>query len=162
MQPDLRLTLSSPLWADLLRELHRRTEGSHESGAFLLGRSVNATRTVHQIVFYDDLDPTAYRTGICILEAPSFGQLWSRCRASELSVVADVHVHPKGAGQSRADRMNPMIARTGHLAIIVPYFATPPVRLSTLGLYHYEGSHQWRDLGGPQIGTYLRIGGETS
>ena len=45
------------------------------------------------------------------------------CKARGLTVVADVHTHPSGAEQSGSDRAHPIIARAGHLALIVPNFA---------------------------------------
>ena len=147
------------MWPELLRELHRRTEELHESGAFLLGHAAGPGRRVSDAVFYDDLDPGAYRTGIVVLHAASFGALWDRCRSTGLSVVADIHVHPGAAFQSRADRNNPMIATAGHLALIVPEFARRPVMPEKLGFFEYRGSHRWRSLGGQKISRFLRIGG---
>ena len=157
MQRNPNLTISSILWQTLLTELHQRTEGCHESGAFLLGHSDDTGRRVEQIVYYDDLDPHAYRTGIVVMYAASFGRLWDLCRSSRLSVVADIHVHPEGAWQSLADRNNPMIALPGHLALIVPYFARPPVMTKTLGFYEYLGKHKWRDFSGKRVSRCLHI-----
>ena len=158
MGSEPELTIPSVLWEGLLWELHRRTEERHESGAFLLGHPGEPGRRVVDAVFYDDLDPNAYRTGIVVMYASSFGGLWDRCRSSGLSVVADIHVHPRAAFQSRADRKNPMIATTGHLALIVPNFARQPVMLEKLGLFEYRGSHCWRSFGGSKITRFLRIG----
>lgn len=155
MLPDTKLVISAPLWRDLLADLHRRTEGYHESGAFLLGKKAADHREVQHVVYYDQLDANAYSSGVVILHAASFGPLWDLCRARNLAVVADIHVHPREAWQSGADRRNPMIARAGHLALIVPWFARPPVSLPSLGFFEYRGDHQWRDLGGPDIGQYL-------
>ena len=159
MDRESKLTIPFVLWDGLLRELHRRTEEYHESGAFLLGQPGEQRRRVVDTVFYDDLDPDAYRTGIVVVHASSFGVLWDRCQSSGLSVVADIHVHPRAALQSRADRKNPMIATTGHLALIVPNFARPPVVLEKLGFFEYRGSHRWRSLGGSKISSSLRIEG---
>ena len=41
--------------------------------------------------------------------------------------------------QSEADRTNPMVARAGHIAIIVPDFARWPIRRHRLGIYEYRG-----------------------
>ena len=158
MERDPNLTIASSLWRALLCDLHRRTGERHESGAFLLGRSKEQGCEVEEIVYYDDLDPQAYRTGVVVLHAASFGMLWDRCQSSGLSVVADIHAHPRAAFQSRADRRNPMIAMTGHLALIVPNFSRPPVMLESLGFFEYRGSHRWRSLGGPHIRRFLRIG----
>lgn len=154
---DPNLYIPPPLWQGLLAELHRRTGEHHESGAFLLGLAGEHDRQVKQVVYYDDLDPHAYRTGVVVMRAASFGPLWELCRSSGLSVVADIHVHPEGAFQSLADRDNPMIAQRGHLALIVPYFARPPVALDELGFFEYCGSHHWRDLGGRHIARHLHI-----
>ena len=157
MEHDPKLTIPSSLWRELISELHRRTGERHESGAFLLGHSTERGRRVEQVVYYDDLDPLAYRTDAVVMHAASFGTLWDRCKLSGLSVVADIHVHPRAAFQSHADRKNPMIAVTGHLALIVPNFACPPVALKNLGFFEYRGSHRWRSLGGPQIRRFLQI-----
>jgi hypothetical protein len=50
-----------------------------------------------------------------------------------------------------------MIALAGHLALIVPDFARPPVLPEKLGFYEYKGGHRWRSLGGRRIGRHLHI-----
>ena len=142
----LSLEFKGSLWTELVQELHRRTEGIHESGAFLLGQVTGQHRVVNAVVYYDDLDAEAYETYRCVLRAPAFGTLWKRCSELGLSVVADVHVHPFAAVQSAVDRTNPMIARPGHIAIILPNFAEPPVQLRELGIYEYLGDYSWRKL----------------
>jgi hypothetical protein len=155
--PDPRLRVARSLWGELISELHRRTEGQHESGAFLLGRNADGCRQVSSLVYYDELDPAAYETGVCVLHADAFGRLWDQCSALGLSVVADAHVHGGRAGQSTADRENPMIARPGHLALILPLMARPPVRRWAIGLYEYLGDHQWRPHGGCCVSRVLKI-----
>jgi hypothetical protein len=152
----MTLHIRRGLWNEVTSELHRRTEGVHESGAFLLGKRNGDARTVHAVVYYDELDPGAYDSGVCVLHAEAFSGLWDRCSASGLSVVADIHVHPYGAGQSPSDRENPMIARAGHVAIILPRMAKPPIRRWAVGVYEYEGAHRWRSFGGCR-GKMLRI-----
>lgn len=160
MQHDPILRIPRANWQVLLGELHERTRGIHESGAFLLGRIGANGRIVERAVYYDELDPHAYSTGVVVMHGVSFGPLWALCRAHKLSVVADIHVHPEGAWQSIADRNNPMIAQHGHLALIVPYFARPPVEPETLGFFEYQGAHRWRDLSGRHIGRHLQITNE--
>jgi proteasome lid subunit RPN8/RPN11 len=128
-----------------MAELHRRTSHRHESGAFELGHERGGRREATDVVYYDDLDPAAYASGVCILKADAFSKLWAMCRARALTVVADIHTHPGGAFHSKADRSNPMVARSGHIAIIVPDFAAPPVRYDKLGIYEYQGDHRWTD-----------------
>ena len=153
-----KLHIEKRLWLDLMAELHRRSEDRHEAGAFLLGTANGDRREVASIVYYDDLDPHAYDTSICILEADSFDLLWDRCAQSELTVVADVHLHCGFARQSRSDRDNPMIARAGHLALIVPDFAKGPIWRHRLGLYEYLGSHRWTDFSGWRARSIVRSG----
>lgn len=157
MQRDPCLRLKSKFWNSLIIGLHRRTEGRHESGAFLLGHKTETSRKAIEVVYYDELDPHAYNSGVCVLHADAFGRLWDRCSASGLTVIADAHVHGLGAGQSRADRENPMIARPGHLALIFPRMARPPVRRWSVGLYEYLGEHRWRSHGGCHVTRVLKI-----
>jgi proteasome lid subunit RPN8/RPN11 len=154
--PSPTLRMNRALWRDVTAELHRRTEGRHESGAFLLGHRRGAEREATAVIYYDDLDPRAYDTGVCVLRADAFGHLWDSCADQSLMVVADAHVHPRGAWQSLSDRENPMIARPGHLALILPRMAAPPVRRGSVGLYEYLGDHRWRSHGGRHVAGGLK------
>lgn len=142
-------------WTALLAELDRRGERLHEAGAFLLGTREGDLREVQDVVFYDALDPEAYSSGVCILHAPAFAALWSMCRARGLTVVGDVHTHPGGAFQSEADRTNPMVAREGHIAIIVPNYGAGRPATSKLGVFEYCGDHAWTDHSGTGARRFL-------
>ena len=114
-------------------------------------------RRAMRLIYYDDLDPAAYETRVCILHADAFSRLWDKCSELNMTVIADAHVHLFGAGQSNSDRENPMIARAGHIAIILPRMARPPIRRWAVGVYEYLGDHQWRARGGCR-GSTLRTG----
>ena len=156
--PEHRLSCPRRLWQSTLRELRRRGGGLHESGAFLLGYEARSRRSVSDVVFYDELDPAAYDTGICVLDGHAFAKLWNICRERRLTVVADVHTHATRAIQSHEDRTNPMIARADHVAIIVPNFAAPPTDVGDLGLYEYRGNHTWRTHSGRAAGRFFYVG----
>ena len=123
----------------------RRSEGQHESGAFLLGRISGKRRQALQLVFYDELDPEAYDSGVCILTGKSFSKLWKVCRAKAMTVVADIHMHLGSAFQSEADRTNPTIAEAGHIALIAPNLCRGNVGPNNLCVYEYLGGYQWID-----------------
>lgn len=156
--PEHRLSCATPLWQTIVSGLERRGEQRHESGAFLLGVERNGRREVREAVFYDELDPRAYSTGVCVLYGDAFAKLWARCRATHLTVVADAHTHPEGAFQSMSDRMNPMVARGGHIAIIIPNFAQGPVHRLALGIYEYRGGHEWFDRSPAKTRGYFYTG----
>ena len=143
--PEHQLNCPPALWNRAMAELHCRGRRRHESGAFLLGSERDGRRQASDIVFYDDLDPAAYASGVCILKADAFSKLWALCREKQLTVVADIHTHPGAAFQSEVDRRNPMVACPGHIAIIVPDFAAAPVRYDRLGIFEYHGEHRWAD-----------------
>jgi hypothetical protein len=132
-------------WRAGVTELHRRTHGRRESGAFLLGSSGTKSRRIEEFVFYDDIDPHALDTGIVVIDGRRLGDLWAHCRKTGLSVVADVHVHPGGFGQSPSDQANPIMAEIGHIAIILPHFAAKATMPGGIGIYEYLGSRRWRD-----------------
>jgi hypothetical protein len=132
----------------VISELERRGGRRHESGVFLLGLQLKVGRLVTEAVYYDELDPAAYDSGICILRAATFSKLWAICRERGLMVVADAHTHGGGAGQSDSDKANPMVAQPGHIAVIVPNFAVAPIKPKSLGLYEYQGNHSWTDHSG--------------
>jgi proteasome lid subunit RPN8/RPN11 len=156
--PNHKLRCAGALWRSTLRELDRRGARRHEAGVFLLGREIDGQRVVADTVFYDELDPHAYDSGVCILEGDSFARLWALCRERKLTVVADVHTHGGLAIQSEADRTNPMVARAGHVAIIVPDFASGQVEMRTVGVYEYCGNHHWIDHSGKKAKRYFYVG----
>ncbi len=143
--PDCRVICPARRWRWVVGELERRGRHEHETGAFLLGLERGGYLEVADVVFYDELDTEAYSTGICVLHGDAFAKLWAICRAKQLTVVADVHTHPGRAFQSGSDRTNPMVARSGHVAIIVPNFAVSPIPRNQLGVYEYRGEHEWID-----------------
>lgn len=156
--PKHTLSCSTDLWNEGLTELRRRTEGYHESGAFLLGKEDGKRRSVTRFAYYDDLDPHSLETGIVVFDGSGYGPLWQLCRDTDLKVVADIHVHPGVARQSHSDRTNPMIANKGHIALIVPDFAKRVSQPSELGVYQYKGSHSWNDFSGKQAEDFFYIG----
>lgn len=127
--------------------LWARGGGRGESGAFLLGRRpTRGPIRIVAFVLYDDLDPHCLETGIIRFNGRCFGQLWTICEQMGLEVVADVHTHPGGCDQSASDQAHPMIARAGHIAMIVPRFARPGVRREEVGLYRYQGAQTWQTV----------------
>lgn len=159
-------TMSAPLleapaqiWACLVEHLRLQGAGVRESGAFLLGGKTDAGRTVMGFVPYEQLQADALNEDFVQLTAASFARLWDLCRREGLSVVADMHTHRFGAGQSRSDCENPMVALAGHIAFIVPRFALGHVRLRDLGMYVYEGNHNWAAYSGFDVEALVRITG---
>lgn len=156
--PEHRLSCSRELWRDLLRELARRGDGRRESGAFLLGEQREGRRRIVRFVPYDDLDPRCLDSGVVVFDGAGYGPLWTLCRDSGLEVVADIHTHPGAPWQSGADRVHPMVALPGHVALIVPNFAQRVVPPAELGVYEYEGGHRWQDRSGPRSGRFFYVG----
>lgn len=157
--PEHELSCSWLLWHRLLAKLRQRGRyGKNESGAFLLGKRRAGRVRIVQFVLYDDLDPNCLKTGIVRFDGRYFGTLWDICKRRGVSVVADVHTHPEGPEQSDSDRANPMISIPGHIAIIVPHFAAPPVRRQRLGIYQYQGSKRWTVVPMENPCTFLHIG----
>jgi proteasome lid subunit RPN8/RPN11 len=131
-------------WDELITELGRRTGGTREAGAFLLASADRRQRpVVRSIVYFDDLDPECLTGGISMGSA-AFGRLWTRCRESSLRVIADVHTHPgTSVCQSGIDQANPMVASSGHVAIVVPHLATRWFDAAACGVHVYLGGHRW-------------------
>ena len=142
-----RIICARRIWESGSQELARRTlNETRESGAYLLGRTLKSG--VHEIlefVFYDDIDPLALATGIVMIRETALPRLWEICRARGYGVVADVHVHPFGYGQSTSDREGPVMPRAGHIAFILPNFARGNSKPGSIGMYEFLGNRQWAD-----------------
>lgn len=153
----MKIVIKRRLWFRIMDELNRRGRGRHESGCFLLGHVKGTKRIAEKVVYYDELDAQAYASGVCILGGDSFTRLWQICRAEKLSVIADVHTHPGEAFQSEADRQNPMIAQAGHVAVIVPRFASGWIWRHRLGVFRYEGDHRWTNVSGWKARRLIKV-----
>ena len=157
--PSHELSCAAAVWRRLTRDLRARGGGKRESGAFLLGYIENdGRRRIIDYVLYDDLDPHSLDTGIVRLDGRHFGRLWDLCRERGVTVIADVHTHPYGAGQSDSDRAHPIIARAGHIALIVPDFAAPPIPRQKLGIYRYGGARKWETISPAMRRRFFHVG----
>lgn len=156
-EPQPKLRIREALWEDLLRGLKERGGGIRESGAFLLGTSTSAGRTATRFVLYDDLDPKCLNEGYVRFDGRHYGRLWGLCTRESLSVVADVHTHPFGPGQSHTDKTYPMVSIPGHIALIVPNFAQGAVYAFDVGVYVYRGRYRWAAYRGRQAVRVLNI-----
>lgn len=156
--PRHKLSCSWFVWRRLIRKLRERGRNcSCESGAFLLGQRENGKARIADFVLYDDLDPRALDSGIVQFDGRYFSDLWAMCRARGLIVVADIHVHPSESDQSASDRDHPMIARAGHVALILPRFATGRQPRRDIGIYRYLGRKQWDTVKPSERREYFRI-----
>jgi proteasome lid subunit RPN8/RPN11 len=127
-------------WRGLIAELGRRGRGEREAGAFLLADRAGDPRTVTRIVFFDDIDPGSL-TGAITLCGKAFSRLWDICADESRRVIGDIHSHPGArVTQSSIDAANPMIAQAGHIALIVPDFASRPVVAHEVGVHRYDGT----------------------
>ena len=158
LAPKHKISCSKTLWKNLLSDLRARGGGRRESGAFLIGERVGAVARITEFVLYDALDPASLDTGIIRFDGRYFGALWEYCAKNNRTVVADVHTHPCGSGQSDSDMANPMIACAGHLAFIIPNFAAPPLRLEEVGMYCYLGARRWETIPRRARTSFFHIG----
>ena len=154
------IEIDCDLWQEIVQELGRRSlGGSREAGVFLLAPPEEGARRVVRAAYFDDLDPDCL-VGNIHIRASGFSKLWDLCDAERLRVIADIHTHPSTlVSQSSTDRGNPMIAREGHLALIVPHYGTRPVQAREVGVHEYRGDRGWASWFGSRTERVLRIGG---
>jgi len=142
--PRTRLTCRRHLWQEILRELRDRGHGRRESGGFFLGRSDENGRVIEAFLPYDAIDPNCLQ-GHILFDGSKMDLVWAECRRRGLQVVADVHTHPGGYGQSGIDRANAMIPEIGHIALIIPNFADEEYLPGEIGIYEFNGNGRWTD-----------------
>ncbi|MFF0099673.1 hypothetical protein ACFYO8_10095 [Micromonospora sp. NPDC005257] len=155
-----RLTIEPDLFDVLLAGLAERGQGHRESGAFLLTDRAHPEEELLQpvtaIAFYDDLDPDCL-TGRIDFHAAGYTALQDLCRRDRLRVVGDIHTHPAHrVQQSRVDAAHPMVARDGHVALIVPHFAADVTDVSQLGV-HLRVNGDWVSFYGEQAAELLLV-----
>ena len=77
LAPRYRPSCPSRYWREIVGELYRRGENRHEAGVFLLGVQRGGRPEVQAAIYYDDLDPRAYESGVCVLHGDAFAKLWA-------------------------------------------------------------------------------------
>lgn len=142
-----KLLCSEALWRNAVAELAARTNGGRrESGAYILGVTTpKGEKRIREFVFYDDIDPMALASGVVRIRQTALPRLWAHCRERGYGVIADVHVHPCGYGQSESDRANPVMPRKGHIALILPDFAHGNPRPGGIGVYEFKKAGVWEN-----------------
>ena len=154
---DALLRIRHKDWVGLVRELGRRGGGRREAGAFLLGTRAGDRRTVAKVVYLDDLDPNCLQGNIHF-DGRAYSKLWDLCEAENLVVIGDVHTHGREwVNQSGIDAANPMVARDGHVALILPHLATKPVAPAEVGVHQYRGADGWTTWTGPDAAARLFV-----
>ncbi|CAN5327856.1 hypothetical protein BH09ACT10_BH09ACT10_16780 [soil metagenome] len=150
--------ISRRRWRRLLSELERRGQGRRESGAFLLAGRDRAPDRVVCVAYYDDLDAHCLTGGISFATS-GFTELWRVCESENLRVVSDAHTHPgTWVEQSGIDAANPMIARVGHVAMIVPSYGVAR-SVEECGVHIYLGSKQWLPVSADEAGAVVGVYG---
>lgn len=144
-------------FAQIAAELYRRSGfGGTESGCFVLGRISRAERTAEDVIYFDDIDPDAYHAGAIRLNTAKLSTVYDICEAKGLSVVGDIHVHPLAAFLSTIDEAYPVIAREGHVSVILPYDGRYRVpRQIAINIYRSTG--QWIELPRGKCSKFLGI-----
>ncbi|BBZ58168.1 hypothetical protein [Mycolicibacterium phocaicum] len=163
-----RLQITKRQFDDLMTELARRGRGHRESGAFLLARRVSASASAEDgpldvvaIAYYDDLDPDCL-TGAIAFSGSGYAVLNARCRADDLRVVGDIHTHPSTwVQQSAIDAAHPMVAKSGHVALIAPNYGRGRIALEDIGAHVFEGPG-WTSFFGDQVSTVVSVTGLTA
>lgn len=131
------------IWAGLMEDLRVRGRGERESGAFLLAAADADSPLVTSWLPYDELAPESMAVAYVRLEPDAFTRLWAFCAEKKVKVVADIHTHPKGPGQSFSDKKHPMLAFPGHVALIAPWFAQRSPKPHDVSLNVYQGGGKW-------------------
>ena len=147
LAPRHELSCSWFLSRRLIKKLRPQgLNGRRESGAFLLGKRNKARARISSFLLYNDVDPKCLDSAIIRLDGRHFGGLWDHCERHGLEVVADVHTHPGGSAQSDSDRAHPIVARSGHIALILPNYAIPAPYRFEIGIYRYQGQGMWESI----------------
>ena len=152
------IEINQETWLEMMNELGLRgLNGRRESGAFLLAQRGSEDRLVRRVLYYDDLDPTSLQGNI-LFQSAGYSTLWGICERDALQVIADVHTHPGNmVAQSTTDRDNPMIARSGHIAFIIPHYGTRPTSVEDVGAHEYHGDDGWISCFGVRTNRMLRV-----
>lgn len=84
-------------------------------------------------------------------------KVWTECERQGVQVVADIHTHPLDPAQSESDRAHPIVSISGHMALIVPNFATGLVRAEDLGVHEFQGRGCRQSWFGNDVASKLRF-----
>lgn len=123
----------------------------------MLGERDGDRRTVVTIAYLDDLDPDCL-VGSIHFAGQGYTRLWERCRNDGLVVLGDVHTHPgRWIAQSDIDRANPMVAKVGHVALVLPHYALGSVNVDEISANEYLGEAGWKTWTGAGVRDVVEV-----
>ena len=148
---------SASAFARIAGELYRRSgAGRTEAGCFLLGQIRGESRTADDVVFFDEIDPDAYRHGSISLNTAKLSALYDRCEERGLAITGDIHTHPCLAFQSWTDKSHPVVSVAGHVAIVLPYDGRYRIS-SQIGAYILKEDGSWDMVRPSTLENFLGI-----
>jgi hypothetical protein len=65
---------------------------------------------------------------------------------NNLSLISQIHSHPKEAYHSETDDAFPIITTVGGLSIVVPNFASDPIDINNWAVYRLTLNNTWQEL----------------
>lgn len=83
----------------------------------------------------------------CDFDPAWIGELWLELARRRRTVRAQVHSHPGSAYHSARDDQFPLIHTPGFISVVIPNFASGPVRLSDAYVTERDNDGGWRRLG---------------
>ena len=152
------LEIPRGLYDSLIVDLVKSGRGVKESGAFLLGVLDGQRRSVTSYLMYDKVAPlSSSQHAFVAFTAEEMARAWEHCYTVGLHVVSDVHTHPFGPAQSISDRAHPIVSVAGHVALIVPYFASGSPQPLDLGVHLFGGRGRWKSMFNEEARRALRL-----
>jgi len=156
MRPRL-IELPATLYRELIRDLAASGRGQKESGAFLLGTQDDGVRKVTSYLMYDVIAPASSREHDYVaLTGEEMATAWSHAIGwVSRRWPTFIRIH-SGCTESLGSR-HPMVSIAGHVALIVPSFATGNPMPGDLGIHRLSRNGQWESMFGEQSRAALHL-----
>jgi len=77
--------------------------------------------------------------------------------ANKMTLIAQIHSHPRRAYHSETDDQYPIIAVNGGLSIVIPDFAFRPFSLRDWAIYRLYPQRMWKFLEPAQVSELIKI-----
>lgn len=76
---------------------------------------------------------------------------------NNMTLISQIHSHPKEAYHSEMDDAYPIIAKVGGVSIVVPDFAFRPFKLSDWAVYRLDANRDWVELALSETESLIHI-----
>ncbi len=149
-----KISVPQSIVAETIKELS--LNGLADTERFLLWLGDGEERVIREVF----VPPYEASSDYFRISEQNMGAIFRKLRASELSILAQVHSHPMEAFHSYADDTWAIVRHIGALSIVLPYFAKNTNEhnfITKAAVFELSNDNRWREVLQEELKSFVIV-----